>query len=120
MPQNPDLPDAQDAPRADDLTPDDPPEDAPTGAPTDKKPAVEAPVPAHGEMASAEQLAEGERAVEAAGGGGVDTTGVPPGDGDTGRPRQGATGLGTDDETVPGPEGTARAAEAAGQEVQRR
>lgn len=68
---DPDMPDADDAAGVADIVPDDPPADAPTIGDPDKKPAVAAPVPAHGEMASAEQLAEGAGAVDAAGGGGV-------------------------------------------------
>ena len=60
------LPDADDAADAEDLVPDDPPARAPRGDHDDNKPAVKAPVPAHGELASADQLAEGERAVELA------------------------------------------------------
>jgi hypothetical protein len=59
------LPDADEAPDAEDLVPKAPPSEAPMVGDPDKKPAVAAPVPAHGEMASAEQLAEGEKAVEA-------------------------------------------------------
>src|SRR5437588_8856284 len=104
MANDPEIPDADHAATKDDLVPADPPADAPIGAPTDKKPAVAAPIPAHGEMASAEQLAEGERAVEDAGGGGVDTAGLPTGEADTGRPGQGGTGQGTDDQTINEPE----------------
>lgn len=60
------MPDPADAPTADDLLPDEPPADAPTADPTDRKPAVKPPVPTHGEMASREQLDEGERAVDLA------------------------------------------------------
>jgi hypothetical protein len=63
MPSDPKMPDADDAPTSEDLAPPDPPEHAPTGPATNKKPAVAAPVPTHGEMASQEQLDEGERAV---------------------------------------------------------
>src|SRR4051794_17637144 len=120
MPTDPEVPDADDAATSADLAPPDPPAEAPTGPPTDKKPAVAAPVPAHGEMASMEQLDEGERAVEEAGGGGVDTSGIPTGEADTGRPGQGGSGQGTDDDTIGEPERTARAIEAAGGEVVRR
>src|SRR3954462_1106012 len=113
---DPQLPDPDEAPSAEDLVPAEPPAGATSGAPTRKKPAVGAPVPAHGEMASQEQLDEGERAVELAGGGGVDTSGIPTGEADTGRPGQGGTGQGTDDETVGAPERTAEALEAAGRE----
>src|SRR3954469_25904497 len=112
-PSDPELPDAADAARAEDLVPEDPPADAPTDRKlADHKPAVDAPVPAHGEMASMEQLDEGERAVEMAGGGGVDTDGLPTGEADTGRPGQGGTGPGTDDQTIGDPEVTAKAANA--------
>lgn len=60
------MPDPDDAPTAGDLLPEDPPENVPTADPTDRKPAVKAPVPTHGEMASREQLEEGERAVDLA------------------------------------------------------
>src|SRR3954470_21319842 len=118
---DPELPDAADAARAEDLVPEDPPSESPADdALAGHKPAVDAPVPAHGEMASMEQLDEGERAVELAGGGGIDTSGMPTGEADTGRPGQGGTGQGTDDQTVGEPERTAEALEAAGREVKRR
>ena len=63
---DPRLPDSEDAATADDLVPEDPPGDTPVRADRRTKTAVKAPVNAHGEMASAEQLAEGERAVDAA------------------------------------------------------
>ncbi len=110
---DPELPDADNAPRADDLVPGDPPAAAPMGPSTDKKPAVAAPVPAHGEMASQQQLDEGQRAVAEAGGGGVDAAEVPTGEADTGREGQGGTGQGTDDETIESPEVTAHAAQSA-------
>jgi hypothetical protein len=66
MATDPELPDAADAAEAEDLVPDDPPGAAPRLGHGDHKPAVKAPVPAHGEMASADQLAEGERAVDLA------------------------------------------------------
>ena len=113
------MPDASEAPDAEDLAPEDPPEAAPSVGNPDKKPAVAAPVPAHGEMASHEQLAEGEAAVEVAGGGGTDTSGIPTGEADTGRRGQGGTGQDTDDETIGEPERTARAAERAGWTVAR-
>ena len=91
------VPDAADAATADDLAPEEPPRGAPATGDPDKKPAVSPPVPAHGEMASQEQLDEGDRAVEAAGGGGTDTAGIPTGAADTGREGQGGTGQGTDD-----------------------
>jgi hypothetical protein len=101
----PDMPDPEDAPSAADLVPAEA-EGAATrraGAGTEQdtaRPAVEAPVPTHGELASEEQLDEGERAVELAGGGGVDA-GPPP------------------DDDVDEPERTARAIEAAGGAVER-
>jgi len=58
------MPDAAEAPAARDLVPEHPPDDALTGEPTARKTAVKAPIPAHGEVASAEQLAGGERATE--------------------------------------------------------
>ena len=117
---NPTLPDPDDAPSAEDLVPADPPGDAPTGDDIGRKPAVAAPVPAHGEMASAEQLDEGARAVEMAGGRDMDTAGLSTGEADTGRPGQGGIGLGTEDETIGEPEQTAAALEAAGRSVKRR
>jgi hypothetical protein len=107
------VPDADEAARAEDLAPEEPPTEAPAIGDPDKKPAVSPPVPAHGEMASREQLAEGDAAVEAAGGGGTDTTGIPTGEGDTGSPGQGGTGQGTDDEAIGAPERTAEAMRAA-------
>lgn len=86
------LPDADQAATAADLAPADAPAEAPAVGDPDKKPAVAAPVPAHGEVASMDQLQEGDTAVEEAGGGGVDTTGIPTGEADTGRPGQGGTG----------------------------
>ena len=59
------VPDADDAARARDLLPEDPPADAPVTGDPDKKPAVASPVPAHGEMASQEQLREAAIAAEA-------------------------------------------------------
>lgn len=120
MPDDPKIPDADEALSSRDLAPPEPPEGAPTGPATNKKPAVAAPVPAHGEMASKEQLDEGERAVEEAGGGGVDTSDIPTGEADTGRPGQGGTGQGTDDQAVGEPERTAQAMEEAGHEVIRK
>lgn len=52
------LPDAEDAPTSDDLVPEDPPADAPVTGGADQKTAVGPPVPAHGEMASQEQIRE--------------------------------------------------------------
>ncbi len=66
MATDPELPDADDAADAADLVPEDPPPQAPRLEHGDHKPAVKSPVPAHGELASADQLAEGERAVELA------------------------------------------------------
>ena len=63
------VPDAEDAPKAKDIAPPEPPADAPVTAGTDEAPAVDAPVPSHGEVASAQQLAEGEKAVDATEGG---------------------------------------------------
>lgn len=60
------VPDAEDAPTRDDLAPEDPPEEAPATGDPDKKTAVSAPIPAHGEMASAEQLKEATAAAEEA------------------------------------------------------
>lgn len=67
-------------------------------------------VPAHGEMASQEQIREGVEAVEEAGGGGTDMGGNPTGEADTGRPGQGGTGQGTNNSTVGDPETTGAAA----------
>lgn len=89
---DPELPDPEDAPRAEDLTPPEPPEGAPVAGDPDQKPAVKAPVPAHGEMASSDQLNEGERAVELAEEDGVDTSEVTIGEAGPSRPRQGGTG----------------------------
>lgn len=104
------LPDAEDAAEVEDLAAEDPPEGAPATGDPDKKPSVRAPVPAHGEMASQDQLAEAAEAVEAAGGGGTDVSGIPTGEADTGRPGQGGTGQGTDDEAVGPAEVTAATA----------
>jgi hypothetical protein len=60
------VPDADDAASVEDLVPEDPPADAPATGNPDKKPSVAPPVPAHGEMASQEQLDEGDAAVEEA------------------------------------------------------
>lgn len=92
------VPDAEAAPAAAELTPDAPPTDAAATGDPDKKAAAAAPIPAHGEMASQDQLDEGERAAELAGGGGVDTTGIPTGEADTGRPGQGGSGQGAVDD----------------------
>lgn len=104
------VPDPEDAATSEDLVPDDPPAGAPATGDPDKKPAVAPPVPAHGEMASQEQIREAVLAAEEAGGGGADTSGIPTGEADTGRPGQGGTGQGTDDSTVGSPEVTAEAA----------
>lgn len=56
--------DEDDLPDADDLRPDDPPADAPTRGDRDARSAISAPVPAHGEMASGEQLDEATTAAE--------------------------------------------------------
>lgn len=103
------VPDAEDLPTHEDLAPEDPSEAAPAIGDPDKKPAVPAPVPAHGEMASREQLREAVLAAEEAGGGGTDTSGVSTGEAETGRPGQGGSGQGTDDSTVGDPEDTAAA-----------
>lgn len=60
------VPDAADAPRAEDLLPDEPPDEAPVTGDPNKKTAVESPIPSHGMSASSEQLAEGERAEDLA------------------------------------------------------
>lgn len=60
------LPDAEDAPTSDDLVPEDPPADAPVTGDADQKTAVGPPVPAHGEMASREQIREAALAEEEA------------------------------------------------------
>ena len=98
---------------AEEMAPEDPPAEAPITETSDVKPAVEAPVDTHGEVASHEQLAEGEKAVEDAGGGGVDTSGIPTGEADSGRPGQGGTGQGTDTAATGPPEETAEAADEA-------
>lgn len=107
------LPDADDAADLEDLAPEEPPTGAPATGDPDKKPAVPAPVAAHGEMASQDQLGLADEAVEAAGGGGTDTTGISTGEADTGRPGQGGTGQGTDDAAVGSPERTVEVAERA-------
>jgi hypothetical protein len=104
------VPDAEDAPTKDDLVPEDPPSDAPAIGDADKKPSVGPPVPAHGEMASHEQIREAVLAAEEAGGGGTDMSGNPAGEADTGREGQGGTGQGTDDDAIGSPEVTAHAA----------
>ena len=58
------VPDADDAADHEDLLPEDPPADLPATGDPDKKPAVSPPVPAHGEMASQEQLREAALAAE--------------------------------------------------------
>lgn len=111
------VPDAEDAARAEDLAPEEPSEGAPAIGDPNKKPSVSPPVPAHGEMASREQIREAVLAAEEAGGGGTDMTGNPTGEADTGREGQGGTGQGTDDSSIGDPEVTARAMrEARGQE----
>lgn len=112
------LPDADDAPTAEDLRPEEPPAGAPAIGDPDKKAAIASPVPAHGEMASREQIREAVLAAEEEGGGGTDMGGIPTGEADTGRPGQGGTGQGTDDETVGDPEVTAEAMRRARQEPQ--
>ena len=101
------VPGAEDAATAADLAPEEPPASMPATGDPNKKPAVSPPVPAHGEMASQEQLDEGDRAVEAAGGGGTDTAGIPTGAADTGREGQGGSGQGTADAANGDPEHTA-------------
>lgn len=66
LPRSAPMPDAEDAPRAEDLIPDEPPANAPMIGDPAKKTAIDAPVPAHGLSASPEQRAEGERAEELA------------------------------------------------------
>lgn len=56
------VPDADHASRAEDLLPEPPPENAPATGDPDKKSALGAPVPAHGALASTEQLDEGGEA----------------------------------------------------------
>jgi hypothetical protein len=102
------VPDAEDAATAEDLAPEEPSEAAPAIGDPDKKPSVSPPVPAHGEMASQEQIREAVIAAEEAGGGGEHVG--PTGEADTGREGQGGTGQGTDDSTVGSPETTAAAA----------
>jgi hypothetical protein len=104
------VPDADDAATKEDLAPEDPSDAAPAIGDPDKKPAVGPPVPAHGEMASREQIREAVLAAEEAGGGGTDMGANPTGEADTGRPGQGGSGQGTDDVSVGDPEITARAA----------
>jgi hypothetical protein len=104
------VPDAEDAATSDDLLPEDPPADAPATGDPDKKPSVRPPVPAHGEMASQEQIREAVEAAEEAGGGGTDMGDNPTGEADTGRPGQGGTGQGTNDSTVGDPTTTGAAA----------
>lgn len=62
------VPDADDAPTSEDLVPEEPPGDAPAVGDPNKKTAVEPPVPAHGEMASQEQIREAVIAAEEADG----------------------------------------------------
>lgn len=57
------LPDAEDAPTSEDLRPEPASDDAPTTGSTNDPSAVAAPVPAHGEMASQEQLDEAKEAM---------------------------------------------------------
>jgi len=60
------VPDAEDAPKAEELLPEEPADDAPAAGDPDKKPAVAPPVPAHGESASADQIREATEAAEIA------------------------------------------------------
>ncbi|MCU1369305.1 MAG: hypothetical protein JWO77_499 [Ilumatobacteraceae bacterium] len=110
------VPDAEDAATKEDLAPEEPSAAAPAIGDPDKKPSVGPPVPAHGEMASREQIREAVFAAEEAGGGGTDMSGIPTGEADTGREGQGGTGQGTDDSTIGSPEVTAEAARAAREE----
>jgi hypothetical protein len=103
------VPDADEAATKDDLVPEEPSAGAPAIGDPDKKPSVRPPVPAHGEMASQEQIREAVLAAEEAGGGGTDMSGNPTGEADTGRPGQGGAGQGTGDEAVGSPEVTAAA-----------
>ena len=105
------VPDADDAARAEDLVPEEPSDAAPAIGDPNKKASVSPPVPAHGEMASQEQIREAVLAAEEAGGGGEDMG--PTGEADTGREGQGGTGQGTNDSAVGTPEDTAAAAEEA-------
>jgi short-subunit dehydrogenase len=102
------VPDAEDAATKDELVPDAPPAEAPAIGDPDKKAAVAAPVPAHGEMASKEQMREAVLAAEEAGGG-TDIGGIPTGEADTGRPGEGGTGEGGNRATEGDPEVTAAA-----------
>lgn len=56
--------DEGDLPDRDDLLPDDPPADAPETGDRGSRSAIAAPVPAHGEMASREQMREAAAAAE--------------------------------------------------------
>lgn len=58
------LPDADEAPESDELKPGDPPAGAPAEGDPAKKSAVAPPVPAHGEMASPEQIREAAQSAE--------------------------------------------------------
>src|SRR5690606_12058237 len=58
------VPDADQAPDKDELKPEDPPASAPAEGDPNKASAVAAPVPAHGEMASREQIQEATRAAQ--------------------------------------------------------
>lgn len=102
------LPDADDAATEDDLRSEEPSSAAPAIGDPDKKTAIAPPVPAHGELASKDQIREAVLAAEEEGGG-TDMGGIPTGEADTGRPGQGGSGQGTDDDTVGDPEVTAAA-----------
>lgn len=67
------VPDEQDLPTHEDLAPEEPSAAAPATGDPEKKSAVPAPVPAHGEMASREQIREAVLAQEEADGGGPDS-----------------------------------------------
>lgn len=58
------VPDSADAPRKDDLVPEDPPDALPAEGDPDATSAVAPPIPAHGEMASPELIREATRAAE--------------------------------------------------------
>lgn len=79
------VPDAEDAPTKDELMPEDPPEDAPATGDPDKKAAVPAPVPAHGEVASREQIREAALAAEEADDEDGGSSGHPTGEADADR-----------------------------------
>ncbi|MCU1498599.1 MAG: hypothetical protein JWM47_2552 [Acidimicrobiales bacterium] len=88
------VPDAEDLPTHEDLAPEEPSAAAPAIGDPDKTSAVPPPVPAHGEMASREQIREAVLAAEEAGDGGDGSGSTAAGDGGTDQPEQGATGHG--------------------------